>query len=134
MSIHEFVAEVIGQETFDNLPILDLGDRRGNTDYIDFVTPSMMTAPIMRGVDCGSRPFIAFRYKGRGLGWPEKETGAIVIFQRYTRDPHIWVYGCSYINCMFAGSNSMDPKKRAFFKELLINHKLSNSRGTMEIY
>jgi hypothetical protein len=81
-----------GLLAISNYPVLDLNGRNGSTDYIDFLQPKDLTAPIMRGIDCFRRPFITFRYMvsdGRNSDNMEVET----IFQRYTDDKLCWTSG-----------------------------------------
>jgi hypothetical protein len=82
-----WIRDILGNETFEALPILDLQGRFGKTDYIDFLTASDLSAPAMKGVDHLQRPFIAFKAENKVTG--EKFTQ--VIFQRYTDDPGLWV-------------------------------------------
>jgi hypothetical protein len=51
-----------------NIPILDIGDQMGDTNYIDFINSEYlykhnMNNKIVRGIDKYNRPFISFRYK-----------------------------------------------------------------------
>ena len=43
------------------IPILDIGDRTGRTDYIDFIGIDDMSYPIMKGMDVHLRPFLALK-------------------------------------------------------------------------
>jgi hypothetical protein len=47
-----------GDQYIQALPILDLTNRMGGTDYIDFITPQDMSASVMRGIDCFRRPLL----------------------------------------------------------------------------
>jgi hypothetical protein len=78
---------------FGRVPVLDLGEGIGHTGYLDFVTPAMMTAPVMVGVDSAGRPFIALRYWARGLERVE------VLFQRYAGDGQTWTSGGASLVC-----------------------------------
>lgn len=40
-----------GKEAYEHLPELDLGDRQGKTDYIDFIKRDEITAPVMKFKD-----------------------------------------------------------------------------------
>ena len=75
-----------GKAIFEALPVLDIGKKMGRTDYIDFITPRDMTAPIMRGIDRYKRPFFALR--------ATRDDAQLVqtFFQRYT-DEVVWVDG-----------------------------------------
>jgi hypothetical protein len=75
--------------------VLDLRDRRGHTDYIDFVTPAdMKETPIKFGVDCFRRPFVSLLLQPVDEH-DQKQTTPFVItaFQRYTHDLHPWCVG-----------------------------------------
>lgn len=45
------------------LPVLDLGDRQGLTDHIDFLQPEEMDRPVMRFQDCFQRPGVALKIR-----------------------------------------------------------------------
>lgn len=51
----------VGENIINKLPVLDLGNRRGSTDYIDFIRVNEMKYSLMKGIDCHRRPFIAFK-------------------------------------------------------------------------
>jgi hypothetical protein len=54
-----------GKEAWCKLPVLDPGNR--DHVYVDFISASTMTAPIMRGVVTSGRPFVAFRCRLKDL-------------------------------------------------------------------
>lgn len=88
--MNEIINALGGQEAYDALPVLDLGNRRGGTDYIDFLRGDDLTAPIMKGVDCFRRPFVSFRY---AYAEDDYKTQYVeTFFQRYT-DGTLWVPG-----------------------------------------
>ena len=47
----------------NTLPHLDIGNRKGWTDYIDFIRPNEFTTSGVQGVDCYRRPFICLKMK-----------------------------------------------------------------------
>lgn len=65
-----------GQEKYDALPVLDLGEREGKTLYIDFIKEYEMTAPIMKFEDKFGRKGIAVR----------TEEGVQTFFHRYKQE------------------------------------------------
>lgn len=76
------------------LPKLTLVEERFRGDYIDFLRPGDLDAPMMRGIDHWNRPFIAFRYKIRLPSGPnENITEVETIFQRYSHQKSIWTSG-----------------------------------------
>jgi len=114
--LHVFVAKIIGIDNFMDLPILDLGNRRGSTDYIDFVTNEDMNAPLMKGIDCFTRPFIAIRYINR-----ERNTfSTVVIFHRYTDEGSLAI-GCCYPGSCFPHSRIRNSDM--LYLERLLLHK-----------
>ncbi len=91
--------------TWDNLPTLDLGQRQGATDYIDFVDVSEMTAPVMKFVDKFARRGLLLCLRGSGWGrpylsadktlrqiWDQPQYFTLALFQRYT-DGSQWSFG-----------------------------------------
>lgn len=70
-----------GQERYNALPVLDLSGRVAR-DYVDYIRPADMTAPIMRFTDPVNRPGIAVR----------TNYGVQAFFQRY-RCEATWVEG-----------------------------------------
>ena len=71
------------------LPVLDLGDRQGWTDYIDFLTAEDMTYPVMRFKDCFDRPGIALHIHRRG----QKKGAVLALFQRTLNNKDRWALG-----------------------------------------
>lgn len=59
-------------------PLLDIKERTGWTDYIDFIHEKELTSPIMRGVDVFRRKFITVMVKIEGQIYSQ------AFFQRYT--------------------------------------------------
>jgi len=80
----EFLKTIFNSDAYLTLPILNIGDRKGHTDYIDFITPDEMTSPIMIGIDRFQRFFISFciKYKRNG----HYRINVFTLFQRYTND------------------------------------------------
>ena len=73
------------QDKFSQLPELNLGNRMGPTDYINFLKPEDLAAPIMKGTDKYNRPFIAIKMTA------ENHTFVAVIFERYNAND-LWVW------------------------------------------
>lgn len=91
--------------TWDSLPTLDLGNRQGSTDYIDFVDVSEMKAPVMKFIDKFNRRGLLLCLRGSGMGrpyyshddtlrkvWEEPKYFTLALFQRYT-DGDQWNFG-----------------------------------------
>lgn len=74
----------------ENTPILDLGDRQGETEYIDFIEWNEVTSPVMTGVDKFNRQFIVIKATIDDVETPLMQT----FFQRYsdnTHDNNFWI-------------------------------------------
>lgn len=67
-----------------NANIMNLGNKRGMTDYIDFIKISDLVKPYYKGLDCFNRPFVTMRVIVNHVG-TETEY-AQTFFQRYTED------------------------------------------------
>jgi hypothetical protein len=77
----------------DKIPILDLGNKSGITNYIDFVTVEDVNAPIMKGIDVYKRPFLTLRIQDR----LENTVSVHTIFRRYTdASSETWCTGTRY--------------------------------------
>lgn len=90
-----------GNRMLSSFPVLDLQDRVGATEYVDFLDPQEMTAPVMRFVDKYSRPGLVFRLQGRGEH--ANICNTVAWFQRYTNDPRTWSYGMGHSDNTIAG-------------------------------
>ena len=91
------VYNALGKEIMDNLPILDLKNRRGCTDYIDYIRSDEMPYNIMKGIDCYNRPFIAFKFKVTDKKNLDDSSYAVgTFFQRYTDDIYNLAFGTCY--------------------------------------
>ena len=76
-------------------PVLNIGDKRGHSDYIDFISETDVSAPIMKGVDISSRPFITVKIVGKKENNKKKKFFQ-TFFQRYSDEKTLWM-GCG--NC-----------------------------------
>lgn len=106
--------------------ILDIKDKRGNTDYIDFIKQSDVTTSLTKGIDVFKRPFLIL------LGILHFDSGDEVdievfqtFFQRYTNNQTLWV-GCGHrgINLMET-SGGMSEAQITLLQELIINKKVT---------
>lgn len=79
-----------GEEIYNALPHLDIGNRTGDTGYIDFLTAQELSKPIMKGTDVLGRPFIALRLCFKNSD--NKNPFVIALFQRYA-DGGSWSFG-----------------------------------------
>jgi len=86
---------------WSDVPVIDIGEKMGHTDYIDFIKEDEVTDSVTKGIDICRRPFYVIKAEvvdNRGKVWPVFET----FFQRYTNNTHLWM-GCGHY-----GDNFMD--------------------------
>ena len=84
-----------------SLPQLNIGNRQGNTGYIDFIEIEELTSPRMGGRDSCGRHFLVAKGKtmlADGSSIPFFQT----FFQRYTGEYILWV-GCDGLFCYEGG-------------------------------
>ena len=74
-----------------NIPILDIGRRKGATDYIDFINYHEVNEPVMKGTDIYNRDFIVLKFAIDNI------CGIQTFFQRYSDSYNLWV-GCGPID------------------------------------
>jgi hypothetical protein len=117
-----------GLNVFESLPVLDLGDSRGNTGYIDFLLPSDVSCPVMRGTDTHGRPFISFK-----LSYTKKNGEVIecveTIFRRYTTGS-VWVSGGCRGGGRFFCLSAMKDEDIDFLKRVFNGEDAGNRRYT----
>jgi hypothetical protein len=98
--------DLYNKDFFKDLPTLDLGNKIGSTDYIDFVKIDDMLSNIMKGVDYYGRHFVSIKYwvtDTTDMTKPYQSVGTF--FQRYSDDPDTWAYGTCYpMNMLFYDS------------------------------
>lgn len=70
----------------EKIPILDIGERKGYTEYIDFIKIDELTAPVMKGYDIDKRKFFCLK-----LSCSNGETYSQTFFQRVFWNDDIWV-------------------------------------------
>lgn len=105
-----------GEAAFNQYPILDIGNRRGATGYLDFLTTQDLTHPIMRGVDSAGRPFISLKLRSSrpdDLG----EEFVVTLFQRYI-DEDRWTYGTTHLRSVF--EDVIGDASRATIRQIVV--------------
>jgi hypothetical protein len=80
---------------YDTLPLLDIGNKIGYTDYIDFIRAEDMNHPIMKGIDIFGRKFIAIKVKTRNTQTNEFKEIVGTFFQRYS-NTNQYAFGTVY--------------------------------------
>ena len=117
-----------------NLPILDIGNKKGNTGYIDFIKPNELGSNnIMMGCDINSRHFIVFRAEFEYPNGLKKKTFT-TFFQRYSDKYDVWHccgnYGHNLIDTVGGASNEQIKMLYELFssREYKINKELINEQ------
>lgn len=101
-----------------DVPILDIGGRRGSTDYIDFIKLKEVSAPVMKGVDCYSRHFVVLKIKGK------TDQGDVMdlfqtFFQRYTNNKHTWMGAGGLMYELFSTCGGMKSNHFTAIKDII---------------
>ena len=97
-----------------DVPILDIGDRQGDTDYIDFLTLDEVTEPVMKGIDKFSRKFIVVKFM------VDEEKLMQTFFQRYT-EGSLWM-GCGHsTRNLIDTQGGIKEEQEHFIRELINN-------------
>jgi hypothetical protein len=106
-----------GIDAFHRLPLLNIGNRRGATDYLDFITPQEMTSPVMRGEDAAKRPFICLKIRSSR---PEDNGREFVVtfFQRYT-EGSLWTWGSTHHRAVFG--NVIRNEDREAIRQIVVD-------------
>lgn len=77
-------------KSINSLPILDLNDRKGYTDYIDFIKYTELSSGIMRYIDKFDRPGIVYRLTHIPDVTENSRNGVLSVFRRYTDSKSSW--------------------------------------------
>jgi hypothetical protein len=100
-TLPQIVNALGGDKAFEDIPELDLGNRNGVTGYIDFLEPTDLSAPMMRGTDEHGRPFVALRLertRPRSRGRAARSSVKVeTIFRRYVTGKTWTSGGASWI-------------------------------------
>lgn len=83
-----FIQSMGGLGKILHMPVMDIGNKMGNTGYLDFYVKLDM--PVVRGIDCYNRCFY-FAKASITTKAGEEKTSTFKIFQRYTDEKH-WEY------------------------------------------
>lgn len=102
-----------------NVPMLDVGDRIGDTDYIDYIKLDELICPVMKGIDLLLRPFIVIKFVIEG------QIRHQTFFQRYTNNEHFWITSNTFGTIPLMDSyGGMKMNQEEFLKSLIENgHK-----------
>jgi hypothetical protein len=118
----------------NTLPVLDLGNRMGSTDYIDFIDYKEMKAPIMKFRDCYCRPGIVLlltnkvdlltRYDEIKSAKPGEYKVTLALFQRYTDLGSRWSFGFGHSDSTFEQIYSGLTKQSFHQSSCLVSYKV----------
>lgn len=120
----------------NDLPILDLGSNRGDTDYIDFIEAKGMVHPIMKGTDCVHRPFISIKLVVQNTEG-QTSLAVVTIFQRYTDDKSVWTVGSCYKHNLLCKSGQISKTDYVFvdrLKRLINGEKINDIKLDTKIW
>jgi hypothetical protein len=126
----KYFEELFKKENLDMIPIVDIRDRAGMTDYIDFLNNDDFTlnfcnnekerVNVIRGIDKYNRPFISFLYKTI-KDEIEYDYNIVTIFQRYS-EGNFWMHASRVPVGLFSTGCSFDyphnPSEENLFKLL----------------
>jgi len=110
-------------------PILNIGDKKGNWGYIDFINERELgKTAVMKGVDCIDRPFLVLKAEF------VLESGATVplfatLFQKYVNNKNIWqcfnYEGMDLLQTSYIGDGCpISDKQVALLEQLLYEKKI----------
>ena len=96
-----------------NIPNYDVGNRNGQTDYIDYLKWEEITEPVMKGIDIFGRHFVVVKMKIDNKLFME------TYFQRYTNDSR-WM-SCGHATSRFlnTGGTGLDENQIQLLKSII---------------
>ena len=97
-----------------NLPKLDIKNRQGITDYIDFLKWDEVIYPVMAGVDTFNRKFIVVKFLIDNMKVMQ------TFFERYTHGTMLMGCGHATIN-LIETSGGMSQEQEEFILEIINN-------------
>jgi hypothetical protein len=109
IKIREDYAKILedGGYSVNNLPILNLGNRGGHTDYIDFISVREMKSSVMKFIDKFNRSGFVLYLRCKHSDYIDRKV-TLAIFQRYTNGGK-WTFGWGGSDCfleMIGGGNT----------------------------
>lgn len=111
------------------IPRLDIGDRMGWTDYIDFLKSEDLTFPLMWGYDKYGRLFLAVRYHVDNPTTECSKDRVTTVFQRYTDSEHPFVCGTCYSSDSIFNMNLMTDNYWRILRSLIETGKYTKDNG-----
>ena len=123
---------ILGEDYSTKYPKLEIGERGGETGYIDFIKPSEVKYPIVQGVDKFNRPFFCIHLKG--LKGEKEITFFQTFFQRYSDNNDLWHGAGHYGTQPIETSGGMDDDTRKDLKNIVQGETITPSRLTSDNY
>ena len=109
-----------------NIPDYDVGNRNGQTDYIDYLKWDEITEPVMKGIDIFGRHFVVVKMKIDNKLFME------TYFQRYTNDSR-WM-SCGHATSRFlnTGGTGLDENQIQLLKSIIqgVSIEIKNEHRT----
>ena len=103
---------------------LDLSERRGSTDYIDFINVEELgDNDIMKGIDICSRKFFIFKASVIFSDGSVTRT-CTTFFQRYTGDENVWQTGSTNITSLLYTEGGTSDQQINFVKRLIYGKEI----------
>ena len=114
-------------------PLLNIGQRKGNWGYIDFIDErEMRQSAVMKGQDCIGRPFLVIKAE---FVLAEGETLPVfaTLFQKYVNNKNIWQCfnypGMEFLQTSYIGDGyPVDAGQIALLTELLREKRIDLPR------
>lgn len=97
----------------DNIPILDIGSKIGDTGYIDFLKWEDVEYPIMKGIDILKRPFIVIKTIIDNTLFME------TYFKRHNKPYSSWHCSGKYTNTLITTYGGMNAQHALYVKSLI---------------
>ena len=112
-----------------NVPELDLKDRQGNTDYIDFIKEEELGEnSVMKGKDKFNREFVVMKVRCGDNQYFQ------TFFKRYSSETSIWM-GCGNYGVKFMNTcGGMDSNQFYFLNTLVANGKITITPNEFKKY
>lgn len=117
--VHSNFICLFGKNKLENISDVDIGERVGWTDYIDFINIDDFSerGNVIKGVDKYQRPFISFLYKSKFINVLPSDSHEelssdykiTTLFQRYTNE-HFWMYGGNIPKGLYCGGYNFETK------------------------
>jgi hypothetical protein len=125
--LNEFLRDKVGINTPIDIPMLDIGCRRGGTDYIDFVKVSDMSDRLMWGYDIHKRFFLSVRYRVN-----DGDMKVTTVFQRYSDDDRTFVNGTAYLGRELFPSALMTDTYWSLLRDIIVTGSCTRDGNTFK--